>query len=411
MGMIELELNLDDEQKAMRDSSRKFFREVWRPAAIELDKMPDPADVTADGSIFWDVLKQTYELGYHTMSFPEEVGGLNVDPLTSALVTEEMGYASPGLAVAWGVCTTPFNYAMAATDPEVQGLAAKFCADKEAKMTGCWAITEPDHGSDWIMFDGPESTNPDCAPQVRAVLEGDNYVINGQKAAWVSMGTVATHAALFLNLDPKGGVASGGIAVIPLDLPGVSRGKPLDKMGQRDLNQGEIFFENVRVPKSCMVCDDPATFQAMMNNQLASANAWMGSCFTGCGWAAYDEAISYAKERVQGGRPIIEHQNIKLKLFDMFTTVEAARSLSRRTIVYNSTQSRALQPPALHYSIASKIFSTETAFRVASQAIQVFGGNGLSREYVIEKIFRDARAAMIEDGVNETLALGGADRL
>jgi len=95
----------------------------------------------------------------------------------------------------------------------------------------------------------------------------------------------------------------------------------------------------------------------------------------------------------------------------MFTSVEAARSLARRTIVYNSNQVQAMQPPALHYSIASKIFATETAFRVASEAIQVFGGYGLSREYPIEKIFRDARAAMIEDGVNETLALGGADRL
>ena len=114
---------------------------------------------------------------------------------------------------------------------------------------------------------------------------------------------------------------------------------------------------------------------------------------------------------MQGGRPIIEHQNVKLKLFDMFTSVEAARSLSRRVWMYNSTQRRNLQPSAIEYSIASKILGTESAFRVASQAIQIFGGNGLTREYVIEKIFRDARAALIEDGVNESLALLGAGRL
>jgi alkylation response protein AidB-like acyl-CoA dehydrogenase len=367
--------------------------------------------VIADGSVLWDVLRKTFELGYHKMGFPAAVGGIELDPLSNALVTEEMGWASPGLAVSRGVCTVPFSYAMLSPDPEVQGLAVQFCADTEAKMTGCWAITEPDHGSDWLIFDDEIASNPACTPRVRAVLDGDDYVINGQKSAWVSMGTVANHAALFLCLDPSKGPAGGGIAAMPLDLPGVTRGKPLDKLGQRDLNQGEIFFDNVRIPKSMMVVQDSETYQAMADLQLTGANGWMGSCFTGCAHSAYDEALSYAKERVQGGRPIIEHQNIKLKLFDMFTSVEAARSLSRRNMVYNGAQTAALQPPALEYAIASKVFATEASFRVASEAIQIFGGNGLSREYVIEKIFRDARAAMIEDGVNETLALGGASRL
>ncbi|MBI4767925.1 MAG: hypothetical protein HY787_25585 [Deltaproteobacteria bacterium] len=117
------------------------------------------------------------------------------------------------------------------------------------------------------------------------------------------------------------------------------------------------------------------------------------------------------QEFIQGGRPIIEHQNIKLKLFDMFAGVEAARAFSRQVMVYNFQQIVEAKPPALEYSVASKVFCTETAFRVASQAIQIFGGNGLSREYAIEKIFRDARASMIQDGINETLAIGAASRL
>jgi alkylation response protein AidB-like acyl-CoA dehydrogenase len=198
-----------------------------------------------------------------------------------------------------------------------------------------------------------------------------------------------------------------GIAIVPLDLPGVSRGKPLDKLGQRALNQGEIFFDDVRIPKGYVVCQDPATYQVMAGSILAGANAFMGTTFVGVAQAALDEALEYAGQRVQGGRIIFDHQNVKLKLFDMFASVEAARSLSRRVSVYNSVT----MPAALHYSIASKVFATETAFRVASQAIQVFGGYGLSKDFHIEKIFRDARAAMIEDGVNETLALAGADRL
>ena len=236
-------------------------------------------------------------------------------------------------------------------------------------------------------------------------------MINGQKATWVSNGTIAAYAALFLNLDSSKGQEGGGIAVVPLSLPGVSRGKPLEKLGQRDLNQGEIFFDNVRIPKSMMIVLDPATYTLAINGQLAGANMWMGCIFSGTAHSAFDEALKYSRERIQGGRPIFEHQNIKLKLFDMFTSVEAARSLSRRAWIYNAKQRAAMQSQALEYSIASKILGTETAFRVASQAVQIFGGNGLSKEYVIEKIFRDARAAMIEDGVNETLALLGANRL
>ena len=125
----------------------------------------------------------------------------------------------------------------------------------------------------------------------------------------------------------------------------------------------------------------------------------------------YDEALKFAKERVQGGKTIFQHQNIKLKLFDMFMTVEAARCLSRQVMVHNFEQLKALQPPALEYSMASKIFGTESAFKVANQAVQICGGIGLSQEYVIEKIFRDARMALIQDGANETLALGGAVNL
>jgi alkylation response protein AidB-like acyl-CoA dehydrogenase len=409
MALVELNISLTDDQKAIRDAARKFFGEVWRPASIELDRL-DPEAVIARDSVFWEVTRKTFALGYHKMSFPEVIGGMQADALTSAILAEEMGFAAPGLAISMGVNSMPFTYALMSQDPEVQGLAAQYCADTEGKLIGCWAITEPDHGSDWILFDGEESKNPACAPQVKATLDGDEYVINGQKSAWVSNGTIATHAALFLSLDPSSGMENSGIAAMPLDLPGVTRGKPLDKLGQRDLNQGEIFFDNVRIPKSMMVCQDPGTYNFMMNVQMTGANGGMGSLFTGCAHSAFDEALNYAKERVQGGRPIIQHQNIKLKLFDMFATLEAARCLTRQVAVYNATQLQAMQPPALHYACAAKVLGTEASFKLASQAIQIFGGNGLSREYVIEKIFRDARASMIEDGVNETLALGAAER-
>ncbi|MBL7174213.1 MAG: nitroreductase family protein [Desulfobacteraceae bacterium] len=411
MGLREINIDLTKQHVALWKSTKEFLTEVWRPAAIELDRMADPADVIAEGSVLWDVFRKTYGLDYHILTFPKDLGGLELDALSVALVTELEGWASPGLSVGVGVNTTPFTYAMMSPAPEMQEMVKKFIEDKEGKMTGCWAITEPDHGSDWILFEGEESANPAVAPQVRAVLDGDEYVINGQKSSWVSNGTIANHAALWVTLDPNQAYEAGGIACIPLDLPGISRGAPLNKLGQRDLNQGEIFFDNVRIPKYMMIAEDPVTFKLLSNAQLGLANTWMGLTFAGCAYAALEEALRYALERVQGGKTIINHQAVKLRLFDMFASVEAARSLARRVWVYNVEQYNNMQPPAVHYAMASKILSTETSTRVASQAIQIFGGVGLSKEYIIEKIYRDARASMIEDGVNDVLALDGADRL
>ena len=152
MGITELDLTLTAEQKALRNETRRFLREVWRPASIELDKLSDPADVIAEDSIFWETGRKTFELGYHKMGLPEELGGLGVDPLSMAILTEEMGYASPGLAASWMVCGTPFGFALLSEDPEVQALTLAYCADTKAEMTGCWAITEPRHGSDWLLL-------------------------------------------------------------------------------------------------------------------------------------------------------------------------------------------------------------------------------------------------------------------
>jgi len=154
----------------------------------------------------------------------------------------------------------------------------------------------------------------------------------------------------------------------------------------------------------------PASEAARGSGLFSGGGIPMGSMaimFGGLARAALDEAIKYARQRIQGGVPIIEHKNIKLKLFEMFMLTESARSLSRRLQLYNATSGAS----SMVHTMAGKWMSTETAFKVASEAIQIFGGNGLSKEHVIEKLFRDARAAMIEDGTNEALALSVADNL
>ena len=409
MGFLELDLEISKEAQAILKEVQKFSREVMRPAGIELDKLNDPADVYAKGSVYWDVVKGYRELGLHAAAFPKELGGLaeDMDPKVGPLISETMGHADAGLQISLGVSVMPFYVATLSPEPAMQQMIKDYINDTSGEITGCWAITEPQHGSDGILGINPQYDDPKCGYDLIAELKGDEYILNGQKSAWVSNGTIATHASLHVNLDPSKGMQGSGICVIPLDLPGISRGKPLDKIGQRPLNQGEIFFQDVKIPKANMVVADSPTATMMAKMILTAANGGMGQTFVGLAQAAYDEAITYARQRIQGGVPIFEHKNIKLQLFSMFTKVESARALARRVNFYN----RNTQPGSLPHAIASKILSTNTSFEVASEAISVFGGNGLAREYVIEKIFRDARASMIEDGENNALAIGGADDL
>lgn len=177
-------------------------------------------------------------------------------------------------------------------------------------MIGCWAITEPNHGSDHITIGLPWFNDPIIRGQVYAKLDGEEWVINGQKSSWVSNGPHATHALLFLNIDRSMGLAGGGIAVVPLDLPGVSHGACLNKLGQRELPQGEIVFDNVRIPKHFMLVE-PDSYEAMLDATLAIANGTMGAIFMGVARAAFEEALNYVTVRKQGGKYLFEHQLVQ----------------------------------------------------------------------------------------------------
>jgi alkylation response protein AidB-like acyl-CoA dehydrogenase len=407
---VELNKSVTPDQQALRDQMHRFAAEVIRPAAIELDKLTAD-EVIAPGSQLWDVLRQAYAQGYHTRGLPPQLGGAGLGPLESHILGEEMGWASAGLSISLGVTAFPFSFAAqaaAATGNKalLDEIVMPYVNDKEGKYIGCWAITEPDHGSDSLLFGTDQFRDPEITFQVQARRDGDDWIINGQKSSWVSNGTIATHACTFLTIEPERGMDGGGVAVIPLDLPGVSKGPPLRKLGQRDLNQGEIFFDNVRIPKHYMLVE-PAAYPAIIDGILAGANAGMSTTFTGLARAAFEEALAYTRQRKQGGKLICEHQLVQDRLFQMFRKVEAARALSRAASIYN----RSTMPPATEYSIAAKVQSTQTAFDVASDAIQLMGGYGLSTDFHAEKLFRDARASMIEDGANEVLGLAAARRI
>ena len=399
--ITDIEVGLSDTERQIRDSVHRFARDVMRPAGEQLDRLHDPQDVIASNSILWDVFKKHREAGLADI----EGTTAELSPFERArlraITSEEMGWGDSGLAISLGVANFHKTFAMMSGRP---ALIDRFVRGGQDEI-GCWAVTEPDHGSDSLTFTEPHFSDSAIRANCIATRDGDDYIIRGQKSGWVSNGTMATVAALFCTIDPSQGFKGGGVAVVPLDLPGVSRGKPTNKLGQRALNQGEIFFDEVRTPAEYMVVGSDA-YGAVVEQILTGANASMGTIFVGVGRAALEHAVEYAKTRVQGGVPIIQHQSVKARLFKMFVQVEAARSLSRRVAHYNATN-----PPLIQYSIASKVNSTNTAFEVASQAIQIFGGNGLTRDFPVEKLMRDARASMIEDGCNDLLSLVGASRL
>ncbi|MBI5284192.1 MAG: acyl-CoA/acyl-ACP dehydrogenase [Chloroflexi bacterium] len=410
MMYVELNKALTPEQHALRDQMHRFAADVIRPAALELDKLTAD-EVIAPGSRLWDLFRQAYGQGYHLRGFPERLGGAGLGPLEQHIVGEEMGWASAGLSISLGVTAFPFSFAaqyaaVTGNKDLMDEIVMPYVNDREGKYIGCWAITEPEHGSDTLLFGTDQFRDSGITFEVQARRDGDDWIISGQKSAWVSNGTIATHACTFLTIDPSRGMDGGGVAVIPLNLPGVSKSPPLRKLGQRDLNQGEIFFDNVRIPKHYMLVE-PETYPAIIDNILAGANAGMSTTFTGLARAAFEEALAYTRQRRQGGKLICEHQLVQDRLFQMFRKVEAARALSRAASIYN----RSTVPPATEYSIAAKVQSTQTAFDVASDAIQLMGGYGLSQEFHVEKLFRDARASMIEDGSNEVLGLAAARRI
>ena len=395
-----LEPRQSETETAILAGVRRFADKVLRPIGRQLDELHDPNQVIAADSPLWKVFGEFQALGLTVEAIfdlpPDERGRI----MSSAF--EELGRGDGGLAIVLAASSVPWlvMHAMGRRD-----LLREYPEDR----VGCWGITEPDHGSDILDF-GRQIAHPGSAygkPNCIVRIEGDDLVIRGQKSAWVSNGPIAQLCCLYAALDDGSNEHKQCVVLVPLDRRGVSRGKVLDKLGQRALPQGEIFFDGVRVPLDHMIARPGAEYAHAIYGVLAEANSIMSSIWTGAASAAYEHALAYAHTRKQGGVPIIQHQNVRHRLFHMFRKVEAARALSRRVMFYNHTMPLA----AIQGSIAAKITATQTAFDVASDAIQMFGANGVTREYPVEKLLRDARASMIEDGCNEMLAIKGGSFL
>jgi alkylation response protein AidB-like acyl-CoA dehydrogenase len=392
-----LEEPLSEMERFVQDTAHRFAEDVLRPVGTQLDDVSAHDGVAADSPL-WSALEKAADLGLSVKAL------LELEPLERErillIASEELAWGDGGLGGMVLVSQMPGLYSALAGNMEM----VDYCDGR----LGCWGITEPDHGSDSLDPDGgiaaPDGNygRPNCV----ARIEGDKIIVNGQKSAWVSGGTVAEVCALYCFVEEDGKARPGISLIVPLDLPGVTKGKALEKMGLRALNQGEIYFDNVEVPVSHLLAG-PDEYNDFVRRTLAEANVHVANMAVGIARAAYEHAHGYAHERKQGGQAIVRHQNVQYRLFHMFRKVEAARALVRRVATYNATAPEA----ALQGSISAKVTATQTAFEVASDALQIFGGNGMTREYPMEKLLRDARAMLIADGCNEVLALKGGSLL
>jgi alkylation response protein AidB-like acyl-CoA dehydrogenase len=398
-----LDGDLTDEECSIQETVHRFAEEVVRPAGIAMDKM-SPEDSVAPPSPLWDFLGKFAALGLG----PEMLTQL--EPRQAArlfpIIMEEMCWGDVGLGLATMVLNFPSLAASMTGRPEV--------VERFAGLRGCWLGTQPDRGSDVLDFDGG-NLYPGMSQSrgnLVASIDGDEVVLRGQSSAWVSMAPVAECALAYLPCDygegviREDGVANGIAILLPFDVNGVSKGRPLDKLGLRSLCQGEVFCDEVRLPRSYVIAEREEYFTNFFG-ALTFANMEMGIGFTGLARAAYEHALAYVHERRQGGTVLIDHQSVKLRIFSMWQKVEMCRAISRRVAHYNFVSGS----PHVLASITSKTAVTQLAFEVTSEAIQLQGGNGLTREYPVEKLFRDARAALIADGENNVLNLKGADWL
>ncbi|MCC7076597.1 MAG: acyl-CoA dehydrogenase family protein [Acidimicrobiia bacterium] len=376
---------LSPEQLEVQAWAREFAERYIAPKALELDKDPD-------SPLRDELLREAAKAGVMGIAVPEALGGSATDIFAGTLVTEELAAACAGCAVLIGAASlglTPIL--LSGNFPLISRFLPEITESwnaGEPKLVSL-AANEPDTGSDFI------SGHPAGRMATRIEPEDGGYRVNGRKV-FISNGSIASYISVFGMCDPTKPIREGGVCVLmPADAPGFAVGQIFDKMGQRASPAVELVFDDVWVPEENRIC--PEGFGWQLNRIIMSVTRpVVGAIALGIARAAYERALEYAEVRVQGGKPIVEHQAIQIMLADMATRVEAARGL-----VYRAARSVAAGQPDIKVSSMAKAFASDAAVANATDAIQVLGGNGYMHEYGVEKLLRDAKLTQIYEGTNQ----------
>ncbi len=366
-----MDFQLSDEQLALQETARRFAQAEIAPVAADYDQ---------SGEFPYEIIKKAWELGLSSTCIPAEHGGVGLSVVDSCLLTEELAWGCSGFGTSI-MCNDLglLPIVIAGSDPQKKEWLGA-CASDFKLVSFC--LSEPAAGSDVAGL------------QLKAEKDGEDYVLNGTKC-WITNGGVADLYTVFATLDPSSRHKGICAFIVPSDAPGVTQGKKEDKMGQRASDTRVIHFDNVRVPAAQRLGKEGEGFKIAMKT-LDKSRPPIGALATGIARRALDESIAYAKERKAFGFPIAGFQAVQFMLADMAKDVEAGRLLTLQSAWAVDQGLRASK-----LSSFAKCFATDTAMRVATDAVQIFGGNGYTKEYPVEKLMRDAKLMQIYEGTNQ----------
>ena len=346
---------------------------------LKNDVAPVCGEYDAKGEFPQKFYDQMVELGLNNMCTPERFGGLDLSAVDQTLIAEQLGKYEVGLGSAVGVNASASHLMNLFANEEQKAIFFGILAN------GGWAgfcLTEPNAGSDAA---GISTT---------ATEDGDDYVINGTKC-FITNGAIAGVYTVFATVDKTLGTKGITCFLVERDRKGISVGKHEDKMGIRLSNTTEVIFDNVRVPKDHLIGEVGKGFKIAMGT-LCESRVNVGAMGVGLATRAIDEAVAYAKTRVQFKKPIADLQAIQMMIADLSMQTEAARQL-----VYHTAELIDAKQPYSKFSSMSKCFGSDTAMKVAVDALQIFGGYGYMKEYPMEKLVRDAKILQIYEGTNQ----------
>jgi alkylation response protein AidB-like acyl-CoA dehydrogenase len=367
-----MDFNLTKEQEMIRKMVRDFGDKEVKPIAAEIDKTSE---------FPWDVIKKMGELGLMGMTIKEKYEGPGLDTVSYAIAVEEMSRAcgTVGFTMAAhnSLCTAHIDLA----GSEEQ--KTKYLPDlATGRALGAWGLTEPGAGSDAGSL------------KTTAVLEGDEWLINGRKL-FITNGHVAETFVIIASTDKSKKTKGISAYVMEKDTPGLVLGKKEDKMGLRASPTSEIILEDCRIPKENLLGDVNMGFVDSLKI-LDGGRISIAAMAVGIAQSALDESIAYSKERVQFGKPISGFQAIQWMLADMATEIEAARFLTYRAANMKDRGVRLTKEGAM-----AKLYAAEVGMRATTKAIQIFGGYGFTKDYPVERMFRDVKLCEIGEGTSE----------
>lgn len=368
-----MNFELNDEQHMWREAVHNFVAREVKPRAREVDE---------EACFNWEAVRKMGPLGLLGLNIPEEFGGSGVDSVSAAIAIEELGWGcgSTALAIAAhnGLGTTPI---VLFGNLEQKKRWLPRVASGNGNL-GSLALTEPEAGSDLQGV------------RTRAEKQNGEWVINGSKM-WCTNASIADYIITLVRTDPKGGSNSLSMIVVPTDAAGVIIAPAEKKMGLKGSPTNAVNYDNVRVPQEYLLGVEGKGIHQTLTT-LDGGRISIGAISVGLAQAAYEEALQYAKQRQAFGHPIADFQAIQWMLADAATEIQAARLM----IYYAAWLKDQKSPYTLAASMA-KMFATEMGERVCRNAIQIHGGYGYSREYPVERMYRDARLMTIGEGTSE----------